>query len=90
MYARCAKSTKINTSERKRRMAKSLTILVDAQWLDHEKIAALIAKGHSIHTAPDADLILSANAHWWSAEMWKYLPVALKRARARKKEMRDA
>ena len=67
-------------------MAKSLTILVDAQWLDHEQIAALIAKGHVVHTAPDADLILSANAHWWSDEMWKYFPVALKRARARKKE----
>lgn len=62
-----------------------LTILVAPEWLTHEKIAELEAKGHMIGEAPVADLILAPSAHWWSADMWKYLPAALKRARARKK-----
>lgn len=63
-----------------------LTILVAPEWLTHEKIAELAAKGHTIAEAPTADLILSPNAHWWHDTMWKFLPAALKRARARKKE----
>ena len=63
-----------------------LTILVSPEWLTHEKIAELAAKGHTIGEAPVADLILSSSAHWWQETMWKYLPAALKRARARKKE----
>ena len=66
-----------------------LTILVAPEWLTHEKIVELAAKGHTIGEAPVADLILSPSAHWWSDAMWKFLPTALKRARARKKEARD-
>ena len=63
-----------------------LTILVAQEWLTHEKIQALADQGHTIHVAPEADLILSPAAHWWKEDMWPWLPVALKAARARKKE----
>mgnify|MGYP001558682260 FL=1 len=63
-----------------------LTILVAQEWLTHEKIQALADQGHTIQVAPVADLILSPVAHGWKGDMWPWLPVALKAARARKKE----
>ena len=63
-----------------------LTILVALEWLTHEKVQALAEQGHTIQVAPVADLILSPTAHWWNGTMWPFLQVALKAARARKKE----
>ena len=63
-----------------------LTILVAQAWLTHEKVQALADQGHTIQVAPVADLILSPAAHFWNGDMWPFLQVALKAARARKKE----
>ena len=65
-----------------------LTILVAQEWLTHEHIQKLAEQGHTIQVAPAADLILSPTAHWWDEKMFdaKFLAVALRRARARKKE----
>ena len=63
-----------------------LTILVAQEWLTHEHIQKLADQGHTIQVAPVADLILSPTAHAWRGDMWPFLSVALKAARARKKE----
>ena len=68
------------------RTPQPLTILVAQEWLTHECIQKLADQGHTIQVAPVADLILSPTAHFWKEDMWKWLPVALKAARARKKE----
>ena len=65
-----------------------LTILVAQEWLTHECIQKLADQGHTIQVAPVADLILSPAAHWWDEKMFdaKFLAVALRRARLRKKK----
>jgi hypothetical protein len=65
---------------------KPLTILVAQEWLTHEQVQTLADQGHVIQVAPVADLILSPAAHFWRDDMWEFLAVALKAARARKKE----
>jgi hypothetical protein len=72
-----------------------LTIWVDGRWRDQDQILELSDKGHTIipmdvefPPVPEPDLILSPVAHCWTDEMFDtgLLDVALKRARARKKE----
>lgn len=73
------------------RATPSLTIWVASQWLDHPAIAALRAQGHTVRdfggTVPgmEPDLLLHPAAHWWSDDMWPYLPAALTAARKRRK-----
>ena len=63
-----------------------LTILVAQEWLTHPQVQTLADQGHRIQAAPVADLILTPGAWNWTEDMWPYLDVALKAARARKKE----
>lgn len=64
-----------------------LTIHIPEAWKDHPKVVELREKGHVIEYLDEhepADLILAPAAHQWSDDMWDYLEVALKAARARK------
>ena len=67
-----------------------LCLMVDARWLEHPKIQALIAQGHIVAVFPEGDpgpdLILHPAAHQWNDELWDYLDVALKAARARRRK----
>lgn len=70
-------------------------------WISHPKVAALHDAGNTIVAiardgavlpiapatilAPGPDLILHPAAHRWHDELWDYLDVALKSARARKR-----
>ncbi len=66
-----------------------LRILVAPQFLRHEEIVALEAKGHEVtvlNAGDDVDLVLHPSAHFWNDMMWDFLPAALTAARKRKKE----
>jgi hypothetical protein len=58
-----------------------MNILVDAEWMEHPEIKALVEKGHQVMYTPPVDLILSKTAWNWSEHHWKYLDVALKEIR---------
>ena len=75
-----------------------LTIWVAHAWINHPAISALEAQGHRVYDmgtqlsrtfstneSPEPDLILHPAAHWWSNDMWDYIPAALVAARKRRK-----
>ena len=66
-----------------------MTILVADQWLAHPEVLALAEKGHTIQAAPPADLNQAPWAWNWGDEMWDLLDVALKGARAKKREEKN-
>jgi hypothetical protein len=71
----------------KGRTSQPLYIKVSAEWMDSPPIQALRQQGHTVigEDWTGVDLILSPAAHWWSEDMWDYLPAALTAARKRRK-----
>jgi len=44
-----------------------------------------LSRTFSTNESPEPDLILHPAAHWWSDDMWDYIPAALVAARKRRK-----
>ena len=73
-----------------------LVIWVAAEYEKRPEIVALANRGHYIvgmlalgwrdADIPEPDLILHPAAHQWNDELWDYLDMALKAARARRKK----
>ena len=69
-----------------------LKILVSQTLENAPEIKALEARGHAIYSAIgiEYDLILSELAWYMTPGLLKYLPIALKQARARKRDAKAA
>ena len=80
----------------KGRTSLPLRILVAPEFAASEGVRGLQAQGHHVVVlgpgfgiepgeTTQFDLILHPAAHWWSEDMWPYLPAALTAARKRRK-----
>lgn len=71
-----------------------LTIVVADEWWNSPPVEELANAGHKVYrwsafvgpVFDTPDLILHPAAHWWSEDMWPYLPAALTAARKRRRE----
>ena len=67
-----------------------MKLLVDVDIVSSPEIQELIAKGHEVLVFSECyDGILSGRAWYMPVELLKYLPIALKEMRRRKKDAQD-
>jgi hypothetical protein len=73
-----------------------LVVWVATEFLNSPSVESLRQQGHTVRefggTVPgmEPDLLLHPAAHWWSEDMWPYLPAALAAARKRRKTKRES